>query len=514
MSHQNVFGMKFLQDTLWPIFPHEVKRILPLSFLLFLVCFNYSMLRCMKDTVVVTASSAAVIPFIKVWTLLPMAVIFTFFYAKISSWFSRQTVFYLIVSAFLAFFLVFSFLLYPHSENFHLTNSANWLKTVLPVGMSGFIAMIEYWSFTLFYIIAELWSNIVLSILTWGFINEITNLKEAPRFYTVLSVASNVAAIAAGVCANVFVSGSLRHDWQQSQQYMILTIVVSGILTMLLYRYLNARLDQDRRNDSQEGFAHDRLKFSLSESMREVRKSKHLFYLAVIVVAYFFVMNTVEVIWKEQLRLLYPTPTDFSFYMNTLTTWIGIVSTCLGIFVGILISRFGWTKTAMLTPMVMLVTSLLFFVFVVFQNDLAAITSLVGTSPLVVAVFIGGLQNCLSKGAKYSVFDATKEMAFIPLSKMSKIRGKAVIDGIMSRVGKSGASLALQSTILMFGGLLLSTPYITGIMLAVIVGWIYSTRSLGRIIDGAITHEAVDPSPVEDLPSTNPRPENALPATP
>src|SRR5579871_259155 len=477
MSHQNVFGSKFLRDTLWPIFPHEVKRIIPLSVLLFLVCFDYSMLRCMKDTVVVTASSAAVIPFIKVWTLLPMAVLFTFFYAKISSWFSRQIVFYLIVSAFLAFFLVFAFILYPISDTVHLTGLANFLRGILPPGLSGFIAMIEYWSFTLFYIIAELWSNIVLSILTWGFINEITSLKEAPRFYTVLSVASNVAAIAAGLCANVFVSGSLSNNWELSQQYMIVTIVISGVATMILYRYLELGLSKEQEQGANRS-SDERIQFSLADSLAEIKRSKHLFYLATIVIAYFFVINTVEVIWKEQLRQLYPSPTDFNYYMNSLTTWIGIVSTVLGIFVGALINKYGWTKTALLTPMVMLVTSLFFFVFVAFQDNLLALTSLVGTTPLVIAVFVGGLQNCLSKGAKYSVFDATKEMAFIPLSKMSKIKGKAIIDGIMSRLGKSGASLALQSTILLFGGLLASTPYVIVIMLTVILGWIFATRGL------------------------------------
>src|SRR5580704_14665464 len=116
MTHQSLLGSRFLRNTMWPIFPHEVKRILPLSLLMFLVCLDYSMLRCMKDTVVITASTAAVIPFIKVWTLLPMAILFTYIYAKISSKYSRQTTFYLIVSAFLAFFLVFAFILYPNSE--------------------------------------------------------------------------------------------------------------------------------------------------------------------------------------------------------------------------------------------------------------------------------------------------------------------------------------------------------------------------------------------------------------
>lgn len=486
MSNDQAPSFKFLRDTLWPIFPHEVKRIVKLATLLLLVCFNYSMLRCMKDTVVVTASSAAVIPFIKVWTLLPMAVLFTFLYAKISSRLSPLKVFYVITSAFLAFFLVFAFVLYPAGDAMHLTSLADFLRTVLPKGLSGFIAMIEYWSFTLFYIIAELWSNIVLSILTWGFINETTSLKEAPRFYAVLSVASNIAAIFAGVTANIFVSGPFKGDWQLSQQCMVLVIVTSGVVAIGLYHLLSR--DDEERPCELGKEEPKKLKFSLRESFKEVQNSAHLRYIAIIVVSYFFVINSVEVIWKEQLRLAYPSPAEFNYYMNSLTAWIGVVSTILGIFVGVLIQRFGWSKTALLTPLVMLITSLLFFVFIVFKADLLGITSLLGTTPLAVAVFLGAFQNCLSKGAKYSVFDATKEMAFIPLSRQQKIKGKAAIDGILSRFGKSGASFALQTMIITFGGLAACTPYATGLMLIVLVGWTAATNRLGAIIDKAMRH--------------------------
>jgi AAA family ATP:ADP antiporter len=483
MSHQSVLGNKFFRNTLWPIFPHEVRRIMPLSLLMFLVCLDYSMLRCMKDTVVITASTAAVIPFIKVWTLLPMAVLFTYIYAKISSAYSRKTTFYLIVSAFLAFFLVFAFVLYPNSEATHLRGIAQVLRGVLPAGLSGLIAMIEYWSFTLFYIISELWSNIVLSILTWGFINEITSLKEAPRFYTVLSLASNVAAVAAGLCANLLVSEHLSGDWQQSLQYMILTIVASAVVAMVLYHRIDKDLKREHQ-DPEEGA--QKIKFSLQESISTIKQSKHLIYLTIIVISYFFVINTVEVIWKEQLRIAYPSPSDFNYYMNTLTAWIGVISTILGMFVGVLISKFGWTKTALATPMVMLFTSLLFFIFIVFESDLMMLTSLLGTTPLAIAVFLGAMQNCLSKGAKYSVFDSTKEMAFIPLPRTDKIKGKAIIDGIASRLGKSGASFSLQVTILMLGSLVASTPYITALMLMVLTGWISATRLLGRIVDAKL----------------------------
>lgn len=503
MAKIKYFDCNTLKETFWPILPKEAKKVLLLSLFLFLVCFNYSVLRCMKDTVVVTASSAAVIPYIKVWTLLPMAILFTYLYTKIASVLTREKVFYLIVSLFLSFFALFAFVLYPMGDKSHLTSIAIKLTNILPSGTSGFVTMIEYWSFTLFYIIAELWSNIVLSILTWGLINEITTIKQAPRFYSVLSVASNVAAIAAGLISNIFVLGIFKGNWQTSQQYLVLIIIFSAIIAMLIYRLLSK--DIERESATLEEPKKTKTKISFSDACYEIAKSTHLRYLSIIVVAYFFVINTVEVIWKEQVRILYPKPEDFNYYMNNITACIGLISTLLGFFVSLLIKKLGWSKTALLTPIIMLSTSILFFVFIVFNDYLNPLTTLVGISPLAVAVFLGSMQNCLSKGAKYSVFDSTKEMAFIPLSRESKLKGKAVIDGIFSRFGKSSASLSMQILILFQGSLLASTPYISGFMMMVTVFWIYASKSLGKIIDPVIKNEIAEIKVQEDnhYPTSN-----------
>jgi len=268
-------------------------------------------------------------------------------------------------------------------------------------------------------------------------------------------------------------------------------VCVGSLASMILHQKLSKNIFA-KTDEKKSLIDEERIKFSLQDSFSEVMKSKHLRYLAIIVISYFFVINTVEVIWKEQLRLVYPLPSDFNYYMNTLTTWIGIVSTISGLFVALLIERFGWTRAALLTPAVMLVTSLLFFVFAVFKDYMGFMTLIFGTTPLAVAVFLGGLQNCLSKGAKYSLFDSTKEMAFIPLSREAQVKGKAAVDGVFSRLGKSGASLTLQVMILVFGSLISCTPYIMAIMLLVIMFWMESTRLLGVIIDKALHKSRAD----------------------
>ena len=135
-----------------------------------------------------------------------------------------------------------------------------------------------------------------------------------------------------------------------------------------------------------------------------------------------------------------------------------------------------------------------------FEHDLLAITSILGTTPLGIAVISGTIQNCVSKGTKYSIFDATKEMAFVPLSHLSKMRGKAAIDGIISRLGKSGASFTLQGMMLFFGGLAECTPYIGFVMVLVLINWFSATKLLGGIIDQSLTLDKAENEELLETP--------------
>jgi ATP/ADP translocase len=51
-----------LKAVVWPIHNFELKKFLLMAFMFFCILFNYSMLRSIKDSLVVTPLSAEVIP--------------------------------------------------------------------------------------------------------------------------------------------------------------------------------------------------------------------------------------------------------------------------------------------------------------------------------------------------------------------------------------------------------------------------------------------------------------------
>ena len=93
----------------------------------FFICLNYNILRVSKDALVVTAqgSGAETIPFIKVWAILPAALLMTFILLRLSNRFNYEKIFYIMMGIFLGFFFLFAFVLYPLSNYIHPTNLAD-----------------------------------------------------------------------------------------------------------------------------------------------------------------------------------------------------------------------------------------------------------------------------------------------------------------------------------------------------------------------------------------------------
>jgi len=168
--------------------------------------------------------------------------------------------------------------------------------------------------------------------------------------------------------------------------------------------------------------------------------------------------------------------------MSEVTTIIGVLATLSALLIsGNSIRKCGWTFTAMITPVILLITSVGFFSFFFLKENFSeAVIAFIGATPLAIVVFFGSAQNILSRAAKYTVFDATREISFIPLSAESKLKGKSVVDGVCSRLGKSGGSVIHQGLLLTFSTITASAPYVAGFLLAIISIWILATKNLGR----------------------------------
>lgn len=458
-----------------------LKKILPLGLMFFCILFNYTILRDTKDVLVVTAkgSSAEIIPFLKTWVNLPMAIGFMLLYTKLANVLSKKALFYTVILPFIAFFGAFGFFLYPLSNYIHPEAFADKLLNVLGPRFLGPLAIMRIWSFCLFYVMAELWGSVVISVLFWGFANQITTVDEAKRFYPLFGLGANVALIFSGRTVKYF--SNLRKNlgpgvdgWAISLKGMMSIVVLMGFAICFLYWWVNTYVPLPTRSKKKK----EKPKMGTMESIKFLVSSRYIRDLATLVVAYGISINLVEVTWKSKLKAQFPSPNEYSSFMGDFSTATGIATFTMMLLSQYIFDKYGWGVAAKITPTVLLLTGVGFFSLILFGGPLAPGLASIGMTPLLAAVYVGAMQNIFSKSAKYSLFDPCKEMAYIPLDEETKVKGKAAIDVVCNPLGKSGGALIQQFMILTFGSLANSTPYLGGILLVIVLAWLGAAKSL------------------------------------
>lgn len=469
---------------LWPIRGYELKKVLPLLFMKFFVSFTYGVLTNMKDAFVVTAKGAGaeVIPVLKGWIVLPIALGATLLYSKLSNIFRRSVLFYSIIIFFLGIILLFGFVLYPNIDTLSPHASADWLLEKIGESNAHWIAIYRNWVQSIFFVTAELWGTVVIFLLFWGFVNHICNFNEAQRCYNLFIAGGDLAQMFTGPLVCYFTGKYLASHFNLALQNLCLCVLFFGCMIMALHWFLTRIVLKDERlyqPEHQKQTFDQTTKLSLIESLKFITRSPYLRFIAVMVVAYGLTASLTEVTWKANLKMVYPEPGLYQSFIAKVSSSVGICSFIITLFFsGLVIRRIGWHFCAQLPPIVIGSTSLIFLILFLYQGQ----GSIGASSSLFAIVLFGAFQNVSMKVMKYAFFDSTKEMSYIPLDQESKVKGKAAIDVIGSRLGKSGAAWIqlLLMQIAGTGSVFSITHFLIPIVGCTIVFWILSVRQLNK----------------------------------
>lgn len=495
-----------IRAAIWPIQGSEMKKFLPMGLMMFFILFNYTILRDTKDTLVVGASGAEAISFLKFWGVTPASILFVILYAKLSNMLSKENLFYACIIPFILFFGAFAFVIYPNKALLHPSaETVQALQQSIPV-LRFIFALWGAWSYSIFYIMAELWGSVVVSLLFWQFANEITRTNEAKRFYALFPLLGNIALILSG--KTVTYLSDIRDlyppevdAWGISLNYMMGAVVIAGFATVITYWWMNRNVLTDPvyydAASMPKKEKKEKPKLSIGESFKYLITSRYLGFIALLVLGYGMAINLVEVTWKSQLKILYTfdgvfNENSYSAFMGNFSAFTGIATITLILLCKGIVRRFGWFTGAILTPIILLITGTLFYIFVIFRDQLDWITVAMGATPVFMAVMIGAVQNILSKGTKYSLFDPTKEMSYIPLDQELKVKGKAAVDVIGGRLGKSGGSAVQQFLLLTVSTTatqITIAPYSCGVMIVVILAWMVAAGGLSKMYNTKIAEK-------------------------
>ena len=472
-----------------------IKKILPTSIMFLLTIYVYSVLRGTKDTLIVPVLGAEVISAVKLFGVTPASIIFIIIYSKLANILNREQLYYSIISFFLAYFALYAFVLYPIKDHLQID-----LKSAIEEApnLKYLLMIVSNWNEAIFYILAELWGSVMLSLMLWQFANYIYKVSEAKNTYTIFGAVGQIGLIAAGYTQTHFsVKNAQLTDqavaWQDTLQVLLGSVILAGALLILVYWWMNRFVLTDPRffDGSEVKTKKEKLKMGLIESFKYIFTSKYIGLIAVLVLSYGISINLVEGVWKNQLRIQFPLQNDYSAFMGKFQMWTGIasmISMVLGVYI---LRKFRWLTAAILTPAMILVTGLLFFILILAGSYFDPLVSMVGTTALMMAVIIGATQNILSKATKYALFDSTKEMAYIPLDPELKSKGKAVVDVTGARMGKSGGAVIQFLMLSLINGATLSTitDNIMYIFVIIMICWIFAVFALSKLFE-AKTKEA------------------------
>ena len=466
----------------------EVKKVVPLAIIFFCILFNYTILRDTKDVLVVTApkSGAEIIPFLKTYVNLPGAILFTMLYSKLSNKFSQPQIFRGVITTFLGFFASFAFLLYPNIGVLHPNGVCDAAMRFLPGSMAAPIAIVRNWTFSTFYLMAELWGSVVASLLFWGFANSVVSVKEAKKYYPLFGLFANIALVFSGQFVRIVsklragAAVGAADAWGLSLKLLMGGVCGSGLVLLSAYEYMQRCVVTDPKcvDPASLKKAKVKTKMSMGESAKYLAQSKYIRDLATLVIGYGMAINIVEVTWKANLKKQFPDPAAYSAFMGAFSSSTGTVTFFMMLVGQQILKRFGWGVAAAVTPVTLLASGIFFFSLVLTPDFWAPVAAKLGTTPLMLAVLIGAAQNIASKSTKYSLFDPCKEMAYIPLDPEQKTKGKAAVDVIGNPLGKSGGALYQQALILSLGSLAASTPYLAASLFGIILLWLKSAKSL------------------------------------
>lgn len=462
----------------WPVAYAELPRFASLSAMMFLFIYVFTTVRDTKDTLVVSHCGAESIPFLKLYAVMPSAALFIVAYSNLSNTVGRHALFFLTLLPFFAFYTVFAFVLYPLRDTLH---GGGGRVVVGNSGGTGPVAsLVRHWSFSLYFIVSELWASAGVPLLFWSCANDVTHMAQAKRFYPLFAVFGNLAPILSGAVMSTIVSRQTSNDdaaFGKTLKMLAVVKLVALAGICLLYRavYVIVAGTASDTTTSPSAPPPKKKNVSLGESVRELSRSTELRSIATMVLCYNVCVELTEVVWKGLLRRVHPNKSDYMSYMAGFSQQVGVVALCLQLCASYVIDGLGWRRAALVTPVAMCVLAVPFFASVAWGEQY-------GIS-LHTALLIGTVQNLVSKVTKYTLFDPCKEMAYIPLGPEAKVKGKAGVDVLGSRLGRSLGSAGQQLLVVgsSTGNILACAPSL-GVLYVVTVGcWSRAVNVLGEL---------------------------------
>lgn len=461
----------------------EQNKCLGMSVLMFLTILGYNIMRGMKEAVLINlpGSGAAYIPLVKLYVVLPLSFFIGLLYLSFRKKYGTFYSYYLFTSIFLGYFLLFNFVIVPYTHYLHPSES--WILSMQSdyPHIRFIFGIIGNWSGAIYYACGELWGTFTLLILFWQIANEMFNSEQATRIYPILSFVSSVALFMA--------SFILKYLSSTDSALHVSTLIVASFGSLML---LSVYFIQHYLNDKPAHFippTKKKNKPPLADCLSTLSSNPHVLYLVLCIFIFSVLTNMFEVSVKEKISTIYPNQSGYLDFMSTFTGYKGLLCMITNVFNIRYLRRLGWFNIAMISPIVCIVAVNSFLLYSEHHHLFSSILAIDNLDYYAAWSGVFGIVAIYT--AKYTFFDTTKEMALIPLNDNDRANGKAAVDGLGGRLGKSGygAIHTVLCTLTGFDHMQDITFYLLQITVVLSILWLWVMFRLNHSYQKAVLNQ-------------------------
>lgn len=272
--------------------------------------------------------------------------LFFLVYAKASSVLGKRALFLCTLVPFIAFYGLFGFVLYPLRESLHLSSLPD-----LPEGLTYVAKLMQHWTFTLYYIVSELFGSVGVPLLFWQTANDVVGVEEAKRWYPLFSTFGNLGPIAAG---QVSAAVNRRLEYTEALKVLTTLVVAAGGGMILSYGAVSALHAKARARARARALAEaaqgglpikpadaaaastdtsptvappvskkPKPKMSLGQSLAFLARSEYLGLVGTLVISYGLAIEFTEIMWKAVLKRYLPDKEHYGAFMGQYSTAVG-----------------------------------------------------------------------------------------------------------------------------------------------------------------------------------------------
>lgn len=449
------------------------RKFVYLAGLMFLMIFNLKIIKNLRDVLIMTSSGIGSMSFIKLYISTPIILVLLFLYVKFVNQINQKKVFICSLLLLLIFFILFALYIYPNREL--LSPNGNALIGINNHHLQILYNIYKNWISCVFFVVSDIWTNIMVSFLFWQLANQIVSSDEAKKSYIVFVSIANFSGIVAGLFVKLIFRLLESKEWILVMQTQILLVCLCCVGMLYLYnksaRYL--KVNHSIKIPPRKNTITDII---------NIFRSKYFLGISIMVIAYGTTSNLLEIQWREQVSLYFNDNLLLNKFMNSYSMWTGVVSMTCGLLIGIGVFRSTrWLYIGLITPFISIIAGFLFFNLIIHEDILSNLY----TNSKYLIVMLGFLFTILNRISKFIFFDPSKEMLFVNLNYNDKTTGKASVDVVSGRFAESLGSLFYTICLTVS-----STIHVADVVRPVAALfaflcciWIYATIFVGRRYD-------------------------------